>query len=130
MGSGGGGGGGYGGGGGSSYGSGSGSGSSKGPYTAAVETSRTVEVKPVQSSNEQYEPHVVEVPGDDSPVIVHFKSQSSRVLIQQTHTPAEVREPEHTTSEDEPQRVIHEVCKLLLFCLPFFQQFFSFLFNL
>lgn len=95
--------------GGGGYG-GSGGGSSKGPYTAAVETSRTVEVKPVQSTNEQYEPHVVEVPGDDSPVIVHFKSQSSRVLIQQTHTPAVIGEPEHTTSEDEPQRVIHEVC--------------------
>lgn len=109
------GGGGYGNSGGSSYGGGGGSGggSSKGPYTAAVETSRTVEVKPVQSTNEQYEPHVVEVPGDDSPVIVHFKSQSSRVLVQQTHTPAQVGEPEHTSSEDEPQRVIHEVGTLI-----------------
>ena len=110
------GGGGYGNSGGSSYGSGGGGGgggSSKGPYTAAVETSRTVEVKPVQSTNEQYEPHVVEVPGDDSPVIVHFKSQSSRVLVQQTHTPAQVGEPEHTSSEDEPQRVIHEVGTLI-----------------
>ena len=75
----------YGGGGGasSSYGGGEG----KGPITAAVETHRSVEVKPVQMSNEPHEPQVIEVPSEDMPVVVHFKSQSSRVLVQQTHTP-------------------------------------------
>ena len=81
----------YGGGGGSGFGggesSGYGGGSSKGPVTAAVETHRTVEVKPVQTTNEPHEPQVIEVPSDDTPVVVHFKSQSSRVLVQQTHTP-------------------------------------------
>ncbi|KAJ6220846.1 hypothetical protein RDWZM_006658 [Blomia tropicalis] len=61
--------------------------------------------------NEPHEPQVIEVPSDDMPVVVHFKSQSSRVLVQQTHTPAVIGEPEHTSSEDEPQRVIHEVVK-------------------
>nr|XP_027204225.1 putative uncharacterized protein DDB_G0277255 [Dermatophagoides pteronyssinus] len=82
-----------------------------GPVTTAIESTRTVEVKPVQVMGEPHEPQVVEVPSEDMPVTVHFKSQSSRVLVQQTHTPAQVVEPEHTTSEDEPQRVIHEVVK-------------------
>lgn len=78
------------------YGSGAGGGGggggsesyrSKGPITAAVETHRSVEVKPVQMTNEPHEPQVIEVPSDDTPVVVHFKSQSSRVLVQQTHTP-------------------------------------------
>ena len=58
-----------------------------GPVTAALESHRTVEVKPVQTMNEPYEPQVIEVPSEDTPVMVHFKSQSSRVLVQQTHTP-------------------------------------------
>lgn len=69
-------------GGGSGYGGGD-----KGPVTAAIESHRTVEVKPVQSTSEPHEPQVIEVPSDDMPVTVHFKSQSSRVLVQQTHTP-------------------------------------------
>ncbi|KAF7493388.1 hypothetical protein SSS_03326 [Sarcoptes scabiei] len=86
-------------------------GGSQGPVTTAIESTRTVEVKPVQTMSEPHEPQVVEVPSEDMPVTVHFKSQSSRVLVQQTHTPAQISEPEHTTSEDEPQRVIHEVVK-------------------
>ena len=117
-----------GGGGGGGDGGGGGNTGHKGPVTAAVETHRTVEVKPVQMPNEPHEPQVIEVPSDDMPVVVHFKSQSSRVLVQQTHTPginivlykiflnhfvclAVIGEPEHTSSEDEPQRVIHEVVK-------------------
>lgn len=58
-----------------------------GPVTTAIESTRTVEVKPVQVMGEPHEPQVVEVPSEDMPVTVHFKSQSSRVLVQQTHTP-------------------------------------------
>lgn len=59
----------------------------KGPVTVGVESHRSVEVKPVQIMSEAHEPQVIEVPSDDMPVTVHFKSQSSRVLVQQTHTP-------------------------------------------
>ncbi|OTF80404.1 DFP2-like protein [Euroglyphus maynei] len=97
--------------GGNNQGGGSGGSGNVGPITTAIESTRTVEVKPVQVMGEPHEPQVVEVPSEDMPVTVHFKSQSSRVLVQQTHTPAQIAEPEHTTSEDEPQRVIHEVVK-------------------
>ena len=73
---------------GSNQGYSSGEGRIKGPITAAIESQRSVEVRPVQSMpREPLEPQVIEVPSDDMPVTVHFKSQSSRVLIQQTHTP-------------------------------------------
>lgn len=75
----------YGGGGGGGGGS-----SGPGPVTTAIESSRTVEVKPIQVMSEQHEPQVVEVPSEDMPVTVHFKSQSSRVLVQQTHTPGKI----------------------------------------
>lgn len=74
-------------GGGSGGGGGGGGSSGPGPVTTAIESSRTVEVKPIQVMSEQHEPQVVEVPSEDMPVTVHFKSQSSRVLVQQTHTP-------------------------------------------
>ena len=77
------------GGGSNSESAGYGSGSKSGPVTAAVETHRSVEVKPVQmDKNEQpYSPQIIDVFSQDTPVVIHFKSQSSRVLIQQTHTP-------------------------------------------
>ena len=58
-----------------------------GPVQAAIETHRTVEVRPVNIPSEPVQPQVIEVGSEDLPVTVHFKSQSSRVLIQQTHIP-------------------------------------------
>lgn len=80
----------------------SGGGESKGPITAAVETHRSVEVKPVQMVSEPHQPQVIEVPSDDMPVTVHFKSQSSRVLVQQTHTPGKVFHIESSTEQVIP----------------------------
>jgi len=81
-----GGGGGYGGSGTATYG-GASAGFGSGPITAAVETHRTVEVRPVQIPQEPAQPQVIEVPSEDLPVTVHFKSQSSRIHVQQTHIP-------------------------------------------
>jgi hypothetical protein len=44
-------------------------------------------VRPVQIPSEPAQPQIIEVPSDDLPVTVHFKSQSSRVFVQQTHIP-------------------------------------------
>ena len=74
----------YGGGG---YGGGGYGGSNYGPITAAVQTKRTVEVRPVASHSEPIQPQIIEVPAEELPVHVHFKSVSSRVLVQQTHIP-------------------------------------------
>jgi hypothetical protein len=81
--------GGYGGSGGGSYGIGGGgiAGFGGTPVQAAVETHRTVEVRPVQIPSEPAQPQIIEVPSEDLPVTVHFKSQSSRVFVQQTHIP-------------------------------------------
>jgi hypothetical protein len=77
----------YGGSGGGSYGGGGIAGFGGTPVQAAVETHRTVEVRPVQIPSEPAQPQIIEVPSDDLPVTVHFKSQSSRVFVQQTHIP-------------------------------------------
>lgn len=59
----------------------------QGPVQAAIETHRTVEVRPVNIPSEPAQPQVIEVGSEDLPVTVHFKSQSSRVFVQQTHIP-------------------------------------------
>jgi hypothetical protein len=56
-------------------------------------------------------PQVLEVEGDDQPVHVVFKSLSSRVHVQQVHTPGAPGQIETTASEDEPHVVRHQVMR-------------------
>lgn len=106
-------GGGVGGGGGSSGGSGVGpvSGFGGGPVTAAVQSSHTVEIRHVNVPMELPQPQIVEVEAGNLPLTIHFKSASSALNVVQTHQPGLAGDPQHTTSEDEPHRLVHEVTK-------------------
>ena len=93
---------------------------------AAIQTKRTVEVKPVNIPQEPIEPHIVvslyckqsfswlqpftqDVEATYTPVHVIFRSSSSPVMVQQIHTPAQApAQIESTQSEDEPHRVQHQ----------------------
>lgn len=77
---------------------------SAGPVSAAIQTKRTVEVKPVNIPHEPVEPHVVDVEATYQPVHVIFRSSSSPVMVQQIHTPAQPAQVESTQSEDQPHR--------------------------
>ena len=78
---------------------------------AAIQTKRTVEVKPVNIPQESVEPHIVDVEATYQPVHVVFRSSSSPVMVQQIHTPAQPSSVEPTQSEDEPHRVQHQVLR-------------------
>lgn len=77
---------------------------SAGPVNAAIQTKRTVEVKPVNIPHEPVEPHVVDVEATYQPVHVIFRSSSSPIMVQQIHTPAQPAQVESTQSEDQPHR--------------------------
>lgn len=78
---------------------------------AAIQTRRTVEVKPISLQSDPVEPHVVDVEASYQPVHVVFRSSSSPVMIQQIHTPSQPMKVESTQSEDEPHRVQHQVMR-------------------
>jgi len=82
-----------------------------GPVPAAIQSHRSIEVTPVVLPQEPAVPQVIEVDGEEQPVQVIFRSASSRVLVQQVHTPGAPGQVEATRSEDEPHRVVHEVLR-------------------
>ncbi|KAH7644299.1 dfp2-like protein [Dermatophagoides farinae] len=79
--------------------------------SAAVQTKRTVEVKPILFQSDPVEPHIVDVEASIQPVQVVFRSSSSPVMVQQIHTPAQPIHVEPTRSEDEPHTVQHQVMR-------------------
>ncbi len=62
-----------------------------GPISAAIETKRNVEIVPVYAPQEPIVPQVIEVSANELPVTILFKSQSSRVFVEQLHTPGMYR---------------------------------------
>ncbi|OTF71983.1 DFP2-like protein [Euroglyphus maynei] len=82
--------------------------------SAAVQTRRTVEIKPIMLESDPAEPHIVDVEASIQPVQVVFRSSSSPVMVQQIHTPAQPIHVEPTHSKDEPHRVQHQVMRPII----------------
>ncbi|KAJ6220716.1 hypothetical protein RDWZM_006528 [Blomia tropicalis] len=82
-----------------------------GPVSAAVITSRSQEVIQVPVSEDIITPQVVIIEPNLTPVTIEFRSRSSPVNIQQVHIPGTRGQTKTTRSEEEPDRVIHEVLK-------------------
>jgi len=82
-----------------------------GGYDAAIQTKRTVELRPVATQQDYAQPQIINVDPDHVPVQVHFRTASSRVNVQQSHTPGAAPQVEHASFQDEPHRVVHEVVK-------------------
>jgi hypothetical protein len=82
-----------------------------GPVSAAVITSRTQEFINVPISEDIVTPQVVIIEPNLTPVTIEFRSRSSPVSIQQVHIPGPKGQVKTTRSEEEADRVIHEVIK-------------------
>lgn len=82
-----------------------------GPVTAAVITSRAQEVIEVPVSEDIVTPQVVIIEPNMTPVTIEFRSRSSPVNIQQVHIPGQRGQTKTTRSQEQPDRVIHEVVK-------------------
>lgn len=80
-----------------------------GPVTAAVITSRAQEVIEVPVSEDVVTPQVVIIEPNMTPVTIEFRSRSSPVNIQQVHIPGQRGQTKTTRSQEQPDRVIHEV---------------------
>jgi len=82
------------------------------PVNAAVQTlARTVDYRAVPNTGEPIIPQIVDVPPSEQPVQLNFHSKSSPLIVSQHHIPGEPGQVQVTSSEDEPQRVIHTVNK-------------------
>jgi len=85
------------------------------PVSAAIrQLGRTVEYRSVPNTEEPIVPQYVVVEPSDIPLHIHFKSSSSTIRLTQEHIPGEPGTVEHTRSEDEPSRVVHEVSKPII----------------
>jgi len=84
---------------------------SLGPVIAAIVTHRTAEVVDVPVPPDVIEPQVLIVEPNLLPVTIEFRSQSSPVNVNQVHIPGPPGEYKETRSEEEPDRVLHEVLK-------------------
>jgi len=84
---------------------------SYGAVDAAIQTRRTYELRPVMLQSDYAQPQIINVAPDQLPVQVHFRTASSKVNVQQSHTPGAPSQVEHASFQDEPHRVVHEVVK-------------------
>ncbi|OTF71228.1 DFP2-like protein, partial [Euroglyphus maynei] len=80
----------------------------------AIQSRQTFEVRPVPIQVSQGTPRIVEFDGGSAPLKLHFKSSGGRIQIMQTNGNGYGSEPEYTQSEEEPQRLIHEVKKPII----------------
>ena len=77
----------------------------------AIITQRTHQVVDIPTPPDVIQPQVLIVEPNLLPVTIEFRSQSSPVNINQVHIPGPPGEVKETRSEEEPDRVLHEVVK-------------------
>ena len=83
-----------------------------GPIEAAIHTRRTVEIRPVLVEAAYAQPQVIEVnPNYQDAVQFNFRSAASKLNIQQSHAPSYPSPVQHSRSQDNPHRLVHEVTK-------------------
>ncbi|XP_027204276.2 uncharacterized protein LOC113798000 [Dermatophagoides pteronyssinus] len=106
---------------GSSYGFGSTSGgvsatsaAASGPIQAAVRSRHVIEYVDIDLPQDDVVPQVIDVDAGHLPLILNFKSASSRIQVHQSHEGSEAGEIQETESEDEPQLLRHSVTKPII----------------
>ena len=85
-----------------------------GVIPAAIQTTHNVEVRPVNLPSDPIQPAVVLVDAGMIPLTILFRSMSSALNVMQQHVAGEAAEEQHTKSEDEPHRLMHEVTKPII----------------
>lgn len=62
-------------------------GTSSGSPAANIQAQRTVEIKPITSSHDTPHEQIIDVPPDETPFTIHFRTHSNRIVVQQSRTP-------------------------------------------
>lgn len=85
-------------------------------FKAAIRTKHSFEYRPVHLNQlqESIEPKIIEVDAKSIPLEIHFKSASSRIKLVQSHRSGELNAVERTSTEEEPQRLVHLVRKPII----------------
>lgn len=78
---------------------------------AAVQTKHSVKYVDVSVPRPYVEPQVIEIDANPVPIVMHFKSASSRIRITQSHKHGGSGELIETKSEDEPNYLKHVVVR-------------------
>ena len=78
---------------------------------AAVHSKHSIRYVNVDIPNEEREPQIIEVDANPIPIIMHFKSASSRIRVKQSHSNSGSNHVQETKSEDDATRLIHTVTK-------------------
>lgn len=78
---------------------------------AAVQTKHTIKYVDVHVPRPYVEPQVIEIDANPLPIIMHFKSASSRIRFSQSHKHSGAGEVIETKSEDEPNYLKHVVVR-------------------
>lgn len=81
---------------------------------AAVQTKHNIRFVEVDVPNYKHEAQIIEVEPNAIPLIIHFKSASSRIQIQQSHSHQDLAPIQETKSEDHPHHLRHEVTKPII----------------
>lgn len=84
-----------------------------GPIDAAVQSHYHLEVRHVHTRNDPIPVQRVDIESSQVPLVLHFRSHSSKLKVLHTHVNA-VGETKRTNSEDEPIVHIHRVHKPVL----------------
>ena len=87
---------------------------SAGPVQAAVRSRHTIEYIDVDLPQDDIQPQVVEVDAGVLPLVLNFKSASSRIQVHQSHQGSDAGDIQETESEDEPQLLRHSVTKPII----------------
>ena len=80
----------------------------------AVKTRQTFDFIPVDIPMERTEPYIIEVGANSLPLVMQFKSASSRLQIEQNHAGSGLDRMVETTSEDQPKHLRHKVVKPII----------------
>lgn len=89
-------------------------GAAGGSVQAAVRSRHSIEYVDIDLPQDDIAPQVVEVDAGILPLVLNFKSASSRIQVHQSHEGAEAGDIQETQSEDEPQMLRHEVTKPII----------------
>lgn len=79
---------------------------------AALRTKHSIRFINVEIPDESHEPPtIIEVGASPLPIVMHFKSASSRIRLQQSHSGGHAGSVQESKSEDQPSILRHEVVK-------------------
>lgn len=84
---------------------------------AAVQTRHQVHYVTVDLPKQDLQPQIIEIEDNSVPIILNFKSSSSRIHVKQSHSSSDSsgsQEVIESKSEDKPQRLRHQVVKPII----------------